>query len=74
MNEIETKPTKRVELIDILKNQRTSQKLLHYLTTNEVHNLMIANKTIYKVLKDPETYIYNKYMFKKYKDNYLFFY
>ena len=74
MNEIATKPTKRVELIDILKNQRTSQKLLHYLTTNEVHNLMICNKTIYKAFKDPKTYIYNKYMFKKYKDNYIFFY
>ena len=74
MNEITIKNKKEYDIIDILKNQRTAQKLFHYLTTNEVHNLMIANKTIYKVLKDPETYIYNKYMFKKYKDNYLFFY
>ena len=73
MNEI-TKNINRVELIDILKNQRTAQKLLHYLTTNEVHNLMLCNKAYYNAFKDPKTYIYNKYMFKKYKDNYLFFY
>ena len=74
MNEITIKTVKRVAIIDILKNQRSAQKLLHYLTTNEVHNLMLCNKTIYKAFKDPKTYIYNKYMFKKYKDNYLFFF
>ena len=74
MNEITTKNAKKLDLKDILKNQRTAQKLLKYLTTNEVHSLMLVNKTIYKIFKDPKTYIYNKYMFKKYKDNYLFFY
>ena len=74
MNEITIQTSKSAEIIDILKNQRTAQKLLRYLTTNEVHNLMLCNKTIYKVFKDPNTYIYNKYMFKKYNDNYLFFY
>ena len=74
MNEITINNAKRLHLKDILKNQRTAQKLLHYLTTNEVHSLMIVNKEIYKIFKDPKTYIYNKYMFKKYKDNYLFFY
>jgi hypothetical protein len=73
MNEITQKKTK-VDLLDILKNQKTAQKFLHYLTTNEVHNLMLCNKTYYNAFKDPKTYIYNKYMFKKYKDNYLFFY
>ena len=74
MNEITINNKKRIDLVDILKNQRTVQKILHYLTTNEVHNLMLSNKTIYNIFKDPKTYIYNKYMFKKYKDNYLFFY
>ena len=74
MNEIIINTTKKSELIDILKEQRTAQKLLHYLTTNEVHNLMRCNKSIYKAFINPKTYIYNKYMFKKYKDNYIFFY
>ena len=73
MNEIITKKNK-VDLLDILKNQKTAQKILHYLTTNEVHNLMLCNKTYYNAFKDPKTYIYHKYMFKKYKDNYLFLY
>jgi hypothetical protein len=75
MNEITIKSQndEKKELIDILKGQRTSQKLFHYLTTKDVHNLMRANKEIYKTLKNPKTYIYDKYMFKKYKDNYLFF-
>ena len=42
MNEITVNNTNNVNLIDILKNQRTSQKLLHCLTTNEVHNLMLC--------------------------------
>ena len=60
-------------IVYILKNQKTAQKLFHYLTTSDVHNLMIVNKRIYKAFKDPQTYIYDKYMLKKYKDNYLFF-
>ena len=74
MNEITIQNKKKPELIDILKNQRTAQKLFNYLTTNEVHKLMRCNKDIYNAFKDPQTYIYNKYMYKKYKDNYLFFY
>jgi len=74
MNEMTVNNAKNANLIKILKNKRTAQKLLHYLTTNEVHNLMLCNKTYYKLFKDPNTYIYDKYMFKKYKDNYLFFY
>ena len=71
MNEITIKSQndEKKELIDILKGQRTSQKLFHYLTTKDVHNLMRANKEIYKTLKNPKTYIYDKYMFKKYKDH-----
>ena len=74
MNEITIQNKKKPELIDILKNQRTAQKLFNYLTTNEVHKLMRCNRDIYNAFKDPQTYIYNKYMYKKYKDNYLFFY
>ena len=74
MNEIIIKNNQGIDFADILKNQRIAQKILHYLTTKEVHNLMQTSKTIYNVFKDPKTYIYNKYMFKKYKDNYLFFY
>ena len=74
MNETTKKTDKRVEFLDILKNQRTAQKLLKYLTTEEVHNLMICNRRTYFTFMDPKTYIYNKYMFKKYKDNYIFFY
>ena len=74
MNEIIIKKNQGIDLADILKNQRIAQKILHYLTTKEVHKLMQTSKTIYNVFKDPKTYIYNKYMFKKYKDNYLFFY
>ena len=67
---IDNKP----ELLDILNNQRTAQKLLRYLTTEEVHNLMICNRRIYFAFVNPKTYIYNKYMYKKYKDDYIFFY
>ena len=74
MNEITIETAKSIQIIDILKNQRCAQKLFQYLTINEVHNLMVCNTAIYKAFKDPKTYIYNKYMFKKYKDNYLYFY
>ena len=47
MNETTKKTDKRVEFLDILKNQRTAQKLLKYLTTEEVHNLMICNRRTY---------------------------
>ena len=67
---IDNKP----ELLDILNNQRTAQKLLRYLTTEEVHNLMICNRRIYFAFVNPKTYIYNKYMYKKYKDDYILFY
>ena len=74
MNEITKQNNNKVEFLDILKNQRTAQKLLRYLTTEEVHNLMICNRRTYFTFTNPKTYIYNKYMFKKYTDNYLFFY
>ena len=74
MNEINKQNEKKSKLLDILKNQRTAQKLLKYLTTEEVHNLMICNRRTFFAFQNPKTYIYNKYMFKKYKDNYLFFY
>jgi len=73
MNEINIQNDKKVEFLDILKNQRTAQKLLKYLNTEEVHNLMVCNRRTYFAFIDPKTYIYDKYMFKKYKDNYLFF-
>ena len=74
MNEINIQNDKKVEFLDILKNQRTAQKLLKYLNTEEVHNLMVCNRRTYFAFIDPKTYIYDKYMFKKYKDNYIFFY
>ena len=74
MNENIKKFEKKAELLDILNNQRTAQKLLRYLTTEEVHNLMIINRRTYFAFVNPKTYIYDKYMFKKYKDNYIFFY
>ena len=74
MNELTIKQEKRADIYDSLKNQRTAQKILRYLTTNDIHNLMVCNKKMYLVFKNPETYIYNKYMYKKYKDNYIFFY
>ena len=74
MNEINKQNDVKVEFLDILKNKRTAQKLLKYLSTEEVHRLMICNRRTYFAFVDPKTYIYNKYMFKKYKDNYLFFY
>ncbi len=74
MNETSIEDSRNVDLFDVLKNPKASQKILNYLTTNEMYNLMIANKTIYNIFKDPKTFIYNKYMFKKYKDNFLFFY
>ena len=73
MDEIDKKVDKKVEFLDILKNKRTAQKLLKYLTTEEVHNLMICNRRTFFAFIDPKTYIYDKYMFKKYKDNYIFF-
>ena len=73
MNENNKQNEKKVEFLDILKNQRTAQKLLKYLTTEEVHNLMVCNRRTFFAFINPKTYIYNKYMFKKYKDNYLFF-
>ena len=74
MNENIKKFEKKVELLDILNNQRTAQKLLRYLTTEEVHNLMISNRRTYFAFVNPKTYIYDKYMFKKYRDNYIFYY
>ena len=74
MNENVKHFEKKAELLDILNNQRTAQKLLRYLTTEEVHNLMLSNRRTYFAFVNPKTYIYNKYMFKKYKDNYIFFY
>lgn len=75
MNEIQIKKQQRkTELLDILDNQRTAQKLLRYLDTEDVHNLMKSNRRTYFCFFDPKTYIYNKYMFKKYGSNYLFFY
>ena len=74
MNENVKQFEKKAELLDILNNQRTAQKLLRYLTTEEVHNLMLSNRRTYFAFVNPKTYIYNKYMFKKYKDNYIFFY
>ena len=74
MNELAIKSSINTDLLNVLRNQKTAQKILNYLTTNEVHNLMLANKTIYNIFQDPKTFIYNKYMLKKYKDNYLFFY
>ena len=74
MNENIKQFEKKAELLDILNNQRTAQKLLRYLTTEEVHNLMLSNRRTYFAFVNPKTYIYNKYMFKKYKDNYIFFY
>ena len=75
MNEIQIKKQQRkTELLDILDNQRTAQKLLRYLDTEDVHNLMRSNRRTYFCFFDPKTYIYNKYMFKKYGSNYLFFY
>ena len=74
MNELTTEQEKSADIYDVLNNQRTAQKILHYLSTNDVHNLMVCNKKMYIVFKNPQTYIYNKYMYKKYKDNYIFFY
>ena len=66
MNEIQIKKQQRkTELLDILNNQRTAQKLLRYLDTEDVHNLMRSNRRTYFCFFDPKTYIYNKYMFKK---------
>ena len=73
MNEINKPNEKKVEFLDILKNQRTAQKLLKYLSTEDVHNLMVCNRRTFFAFINPKTYIYDKYMFKKYKDNYLFF-
>ena len=74
MNEITVTTRKNRGLMNILSDQRMAQKLLQYLSINEVHNLMSCSKEIYGAFKNPKTYIYNKYMFKKYKDNYLFIY
>ena len=74
MNEIQEKTSKEFGLLAILANQRTAQKLLHYLSTEDVHNLMICDKKVYQAFKNPLTYIYDKYMFKKYKDDYIYFY
>ena len=74
MNTNDKNKDKKAEFLDILNNQRTAQKLLRYLDIEDVHNLMICNRRIYFSFINPQTYIYNKYMFKKYKDNYLFFY
>lgn len=74
MNALTIEQEKRTDIYDVLKNQRTAQKILRYLTTNDVHNLMACNKKMYIVFTNPQTYIYNKYMYKKYKDNYIFFY
>ena len=55
MNEINKQNEKKAELLDILKNQRTAQKLLKYLTTEEVHNLMICNRRTFFAFQNPNT-------------------
>ena len=60
-------------LFNIISNKKLLYPFFNYLTVSEITKFMLMNKEIYSKFNNPKTYLFYKYMYKRYNSSFIFF-
>ena len=60
-------------LFNIISNKKLLYSFFDYLSVSEITKFMLMNKEIYSKFNNKDTYLFYKYMFKRYNSSFFFF-
>ena len=60
-------------LFNIISDKKLLYSFFNYLSVSEITKFMLMNKEIYSKFNNPDTYLFYKYMFKRYNSSFFFF-